>query len=110
MEVIILLGIIAVVLYGITEKREKKRDALDTSLEELREQKAHDANADIVSYGQVQERKAQLFDVINQNLDGHPEQSAQLKDIVEDWAALKIESFENRRSWVRSPGKSDEDK
>jgi len=109
MEVIVLLGIIFVVLYGITEKRKMKRGSLDSNLDKLREQKAHDANADIVSYGQVQERKAQLFDVINQNLGDHPEQSSQLKDIVEDWAALKIESFENRRSWVRSPGKSDED-
>jgi hypothetical protein len=74
----------------------------------MKAQKQDDANADVVSYGQVQERKAQLFDVINQNLSDHPEQSAQLKDIIEDWATLKIESYENRRSWVRSPGKSDE--
>jgi hypothetical protein len=43
--------------------------------------------------------------LIDANLGEHPEQSAQLKDIIEDWANLKIESFENRRSWVRSPKK-----
>ena len=26
----------------------------------------------------------------------------QLKEIVEDWAELKIEAFQNRRSWVRA--------
>jgi hypothetical protein len=72
-------------------------------------QKEEDANADIVSYGQVQERKAQLIDLIDENLEEPPEQSAQLKDIIEDWANLKVESFENRRSWVRSPKQKKED-
>ena len=25
-----------------------------------------------------------------------------LKEIIEDWAELKIEAFQNRRSWVRA--------
>ena len=29
----------------------------------------------------------------------------QLKDIIDDWANLKVKSFENRRSWVRNPNK-----
>jgi kynureninase len=72
-------------------------------------QKIEDSNADIVSYGQVQERKGQLNELIDANLGDHPEQSAQLKDIIEDWANLKVESFENRRSWVRSPKQKKED-
>jgi len=28
-----------------------------------------------------------------------------LKKIVDDWANLKVESFKERRSWVRSPEK-----
>ena len=51
----------------------------------------------------------QLNELIDANLGEHPEQSAQLKDIIEDWANLKIESFENRRSWVRSPGQKKTD-
>ena len=27
----------------------------------------------------------------------------QLKEIISDWADLKVKSFENRRSWVRKP-------
>jgi FtsZ-interacting cell division protein ZipA len=105
MYIAIIVVLIGLLIYGLTEKRDKKRDKLDTDLAENMVQKEEDANADIVSYGQVQERKGQLNELIDANLGEHPEQSAQLKDIIEDWANLKIESFENRRSWVRSPKK-----
>ena len=105
MYIAIIVVLIGLLIYGLTEKRDKKRDKLDTDLAENMVQKEEDANADIVSYGQVQERKGQLNELIDANLREHPEQSAQLKDIIEDWANLKIESFENRRSWVRSPKK-----
>ena len=57
---------------------------------------------DVANYGQVQERKGQLLNLIESNLSQHPEESSQLKEIVEDWAELKIEAFQNRRSWVRA--------
>jgi uncharacterized membrane-anchored protein YhcB (DUF1043 family) len=109
MEILIIVILVGVFIYGFTEKKEKKRDKLDSDLAVKQAQKEEDANADIVSYGQVQERKAQLIDLIDENLEEHPEQSAQLKDIIEDWANLKVESFENRRSWVRSPKQKKED-
>ena len=60
---------------------------------------------EVATYGQVQERKNQLLKVIDSNLSAHPEESNQLKDIVDEWANLKVESFENRRSWVRASKK-----
>ena len=30
---------------------------------------------------------------------------SKLKEIVDEWANLKVESFENRRSWVRASKK-----
>ena len=109
MYIAIIVVLIGLLIYGLTEKRDKKRDKLDTDLAENMVQKEEDANADIVSYGQVQERKGQLNELIDANLGEHPEQSAQLKDIIEDWANLKIESFENRRSRGRSPGQKKTD-
>jgi hypothetical protein len=105
MDIAIIVVLTGLLIYGLNEKRDKKHGKLDTDLAENMVQKEEDANADIVSYGQVQERKGQLNELIDANLGEHPEQSAQLKDIIEDWANLKIESFENRRSWVRSPKK-----
>ena len=40
--------------------------------------------------------------LIESNLSEHPEESRQLKEIIEEWANLKVEAFENRRSWVRA--------
>ena len=40
--------------------------------------------------------------LIESNLSDHPEESRQLKEIIEEWANLKVEAFENRRSWVRA--------
>ena len=105
MYIAIIVVLIGLLIYGLTDKQEKKHVKLDSDLAEDMVQREEDANADIVSYGQVQERKGQLNELIDANLREHPEQSAQLKDIIEDWANLKIESFENRRSWVRSPKK-----
>jgi hypothetical protein len=109
MEILIIVILGAVLIYGFTDKKQKKRGKLDSELEVKNTQKIEDSNADIVSYGQVQDRKAQLIKLIDENLGEHPEQSDQLKNIIEDWAILKIESFENRRSWVRSPNQSKED-
>ena len=109
MYIAIIVVLIGLLVYGLTDKREKKHVKLDSDLAKDMVQKEEDANADIVSYGQVQERKGQLNELIDANLGEHPEQSAQLKDIIEDWANLKIESFENRRSWVRSPGQKKTD-
>lgn len=103
MEISIIVILVGILIYGLTDKREKKRGKLDTKLAEKQAQQDEDANADIVSYGQVQERKGQLNELIDKNLSDYPDQTAQLKDIIEDWGNLKIESFENRRSWVRSP-------
>jgi FtsZ-interacting cell division protein ZipA len=109
MYIAIIVVLIGLLIYGLTDKQEKKHVKLDSDLAEDMVQREEDANADIVSYGQVQERKGQLNELIDTNLGEHPEQSAQLKDIIEDWANLKIESFENRRSWVRSPGQKKTD-
>jgi hypothetical protein len=109
MEILIIVILGAVLIYGFIDKRQKKRGKLDSDLETKETQKIEDSNADIVSYGQVQERKGQLNELIDANLGDHPEQSAQLKDIIEDWANLKVESFENRRSWVRSPKQKKEE-
>ena len=103
MGILITVILVGILIYGLTDKRDKKRAKLDSDLAEKEAQKDEDANADVVSYGHVQARKGELNDLIDANLSEHPEQSAQLKDIIEDWGNLKIESFENRRSWGRSP-------
>ena len=99
---IVLVIILVIMVYALSEHwKEKNSDAEETRKKNLAV-KDEISNEDVATYGQVQERKKQLFTVIEDNLEGHPEESVQLKEIIEDWANLKIEAFQNRRSWVRA--------
>ncbi len=99
---IILVIILAVMIYAISEHlKDKNADAESTKQKTISE-KEELSNEEVSTYGQVQERKKQLIALIENNLSEHPEESDQLKDIIEDWAELKIEAFQNRRSWVRA--------
>ena len=100
---IVLIVILLVMLYAISEHLKDKKSVAEKNRQQTLIDKEEISNEEIATYGQVQERKGQLNELIDANLGEHPEQSAQLKDIIEDWANLEIESFENRRSWVRSP-------
>ena len=104
-QILILIIVIAILVYAFSSHGKKELSEADYIKEQFKRKKEASANEDVVSYGQVQERKKQLFDVIDSNLKEHPTESAQLKDIIEDWGDLKVKSFENRRSWVRNPNK-----
>lgn len=100
---IVLIVILLVMLYAISEHLKDKKSDAEKNREQTLAEKEEIAKEEIATYGQVQERKSQLFNLIESNLSDHPEESKQLKEIIEDWADLKIEAFENRRSWVRNP-------
>jgi len=99
---IVLIVILAVMLYAMVNNSQEKRLSAEKQKKRIAEEKEEISNEEIATYGQVQERKGQLLNLIDSNLSDHPEESSQLKDIVEDWANLKIEAFQNRRSWVRA--------
>ncbi len=99
---IVLIIILVIMVYALSEHwKEKNSDAEQARIKNLAE-KDEISNEEVATYGQVQERKKQLFVLIEENLKEHPEESNQLKEIIEDWANLKIEAFQNRRSWVRA--------
>ena len=104
-QILILIIVIAILVYAFSSHGKKELNEADYIKEQFKRKKEASANEDVVSYGQVQDRKKQLFDVIESNLNEHPTESAQLKDIIDDWADLKVKSYENRRSWVRNPNK-----
>ena len=99
---IVLIVILGVLLYAMENNNQEKRLNAKKQKERIVAEKVENANEEVATYGQVQERKKQLFDLIEANLSKHPNESKQLKDIIEEWANLKIEAFENRRSWVRA--------
>ena len=99
---IVLIIILAVLLYAMINNSQEKRLNAKRQKERIVAEKAENSSEEIATYGQVQERKKQLKSLIESNLSEHPEESRQLKEIIEEWANLKVEAFENRRSWVRA--------
>ena len=99
---IVLIIILAVLLYAMINNSQEKRLDARKQKDRMVAEKAENLNEEIATYGQVQERKKQLMSLIESNLSEHPEESRQLKEIIEEWANLKVEAFENRRSWVRA--------
>ena len=102
---IVLIVILAVIVYAIVSHNQEKSSVAEKSRQEIMAEREEVSKEEVATYGQVQERKGQLLGLINDNLSEHPEESAQLTEIVEDWAELKIEAFHNRRSWVRATPK-----
>ena len=99
---LILIVILGVMVYAMLSHGQEKKSVAESKREQNISAKEELSQEEVATYGQVQERKNQLFDLIDENLAEHPEQSSQLKDIIEEWANLKIEAFQNRRSWVRA--------
>jgi len=103
---LILVVILGVMVYAMLSHGQEKKLVAESEREQNISEKEELSQEEVATYGQVQDRKSQLFDLIDENLAEHPEQSSQLKEIIEEWANLKIEAFQNRRSWVRAtPGK-----
>ena len=99
---IVLVIILAVLVYAMINNSQEKRLNAKKQRELIAAEKEENSNEEIATYGQVQNRKKQLLSLIEANLTDHPDESEQLKKIVEEWANLKIEAFQNRRSWVRA--------
>ena len=102
---IVLIIILAVILYAMVTNNQSKSKKAEELREQIIAEKETISKEEVATYGQVQDRKNQLIKVIDSSLSAHPEESNQLKDIVDEWANLKVESFENRRSWVRASKK-----
>ena len=99
---IVLIVILVVMVYALKEHWKEKNTIAERNKQKNIAEKLEISKEEVATYGQVQERKSQLLTLINDNLSDHPQESEQLKEIVEDWAELKIEAFQNRRSWVRA--------
>tara|TARA_A100001015_G_C15002244_1_gene719012 strand:- start:1067 stop:1399 length:333 start_codon:yes stop_codon:yes gene_type:complete len=106
-QILILIIVAAILIYALSTHGKKEMSEADYIRDQFKIKKTASADEDLVTYGQVQERKKELFEVIESNLSNHPKQSHQLKEIINDWADLKVRSFENRRSWVRKPEQND---
>ncbi|MFQ6677205.1 MAG: hypothetical protein ACE5D0_02690 [Fidelibacterota bacterium] len=108
MDTILIIFIGAIILLAFIYSRKTKLGSAKKQKEVLHAGKESSMKEEIMTYGQVQERKKQLHESVESHLSDKPAQVEQLKQIINEWAELKIQAFTNRRSWVRNPDKDQE--
>jgi len=99
----LLIVIIAVIILAFISSRIRMIKHAKKHNENKRAEKESYKKGLFMTYGQVQQKKEELLETIETHLADKPNEKELLKHIIQDWAALKIKAFKNRRSWVRSP-------
>ena len=105
MEILFLLIVLVVLFLAVFSSRKEQTSFSDEQKDAVKKEKEGFAEEDIMTYGQDQQRREELINVLDENLSDNTEQRDQIKRIVNDWADLKIKAFQDRRSWVRNPDK-----
>jgi len=105
MEILFLIIVLVVLALAVFSSRKEQASKADDRKDQFRQQKEDFAQEDVMTYGQVQQRREDLLNVLDENLGDKPDQRDQIKKIINDWADLKIKAFQDRRSWVRNPEK-----
>ena len=105
MEILFLIIVLVVLGMAVFSSRKEQASKADDRKDQVRQQKEDYAQEDVMTYGQVQQRREDLLNVLDENLEDKPDQRDQTKKIINDWADLKIKAFQDRRSWVRNPEK-----
>jgi len=105
MEILFLIIVLVVLAVAVFSSRKEQASKADDRKDQVRQQKEDFAQEDVMTYGQVQQRREDLLNVLDENLGDKPNQRDQIKKIINDWADLKIKAFQDRRSWVRNPEK-----
>ena len=105
MEILFLIIVLVVLALAVFSSRKEQASKADDRKDQVRQQKEDFAQEDVMTYGQVQQRREDLLNVLDENLGDKPNQRDQIKKIINDWADLKIKAYQDRRSWVRNPEK-----
>ena len=105
MEILFLIIVLVVLALAVFSSRKEQASKADDRKDQVRQQKDDYAQEDVMTYGQVQQRREDLLNVLDENLEDKPDKRDQTKKIINDWADLKIKAFQDRRSWVRNPDK-----
>ena len=107
MEMLIVFLIMVIFGFVIYIIRKEDLAEVKDDLEEKLEEKKSWSQQKFMSYGEVKKAKADLHAVIDKNFVREKEGKL-LHEILDEWAELKVQSFQERRSWVRRPEETEE--
>lgn len=102
----LLIGILValVILTAIVLGRKKRMGEADTVKKAQLDLKESWSREEIMSASQVETLRRELLDDLKSKLQDEPGHLAELEKIINDWADLKLKTFQERRSWIRKPG------
>ncbi len=102
MEIAVPVVIGLIILVVIAVRRKEHLEEVHSHVSKIKEEKQQWDEQKIVSAKDVDQVKSALIQDIEAKFVDEGEKHL-LLDIVTEWAKLKVNSFENRRSWVRNP-------
>ena len=100
---IILIVVLIIIGFAITWSNQGQvKEVEDRQTQYTRERQAM-AEHDNKSASEVDSDRNAMIETLETSITDQPEQLDKMKNIINDWADMKIKSFKDRRSWVRNP-------
>jgi uncharacterized membrane-anchored protein YhcB (DUF1043 family) len=100
---IILIISLIIIGLAITWSNQGQVREVERLQSQFEKEKNELAEHDNRSSNDVDTQRNEMLKTLNDSIKDNPEQLERIKDIVNDWADMKIKSFRDRRSWVRNP-------
>ncbi|MAG21170.1 MAG: hypothetical protein QF613_07725 [Candidatus Marinimicrobia bacterium] len=101
---VVLIILIVVFMFG----RSRQMNRVEADRSNRHQEKESWAEESVMSYAEVQKFRKELIKSAEEKMADEPDQVKRLKEIIDDWADLKVKGFRDRRSWVRTPEESEE--
>ncbi|SVC32599.1 uncharacterized protein METZ01_LOCUS285453 [marine metagenome] len=100
---IILIIVLIIIGFAITWSNQGQVKEVESQRSDSEKERDFLSKHDNRTASEVSEERDTLISTVESALADQPDHLAQIKSIINDWADMKIQSFQNRRSWVRNP-------
>ena len=100
---IILIVVLIIIGFAITWSNQGQVKEVESYRSDSEKQREFLSKHDNRTSAQVNEERETLVTTIESALVDQPSQLEKIRSIINDWADMKIQTFQNRRSWVRTP-------
>ena len=100
---IILIIVLIIIGFAITWSNQGQVKEVESQRSVSEKERDFLSKHDNRTASEVNEERDTLISTVESALVDQPDHLAQIKSIIIDWADMKIQSFQNRRSWVRNP-------
>lgn len=102
MEIILIAVIIIILAVVFYTRRKEHLEEVHRDVAIKQEERQAWKEEKFMSYGEVQEVRSVLEKDITEKFEDREKRDT-LIEIVNEWAELRIKTFQDRRSWVRDP-------